>query len=108
MWPRLKVQGAAVWSTWGLGFRHRREVELADERVRKGILDGPRLGRRILINALDDVSGGDVAIRYRISAISRRCASMISSAILRTRGSRICARSEVMIAIEWCGIIARM
>jgi hypothetical protein len=33
---------------------------------------------------------------------------MISSAILRTRGSRIWARSEVMTAIEWCGIIARM
>lgn len=47
-------------------------------------------------------------MRYLISAISRRCASMISSASLRTRGSTIRARSLVMIAMEWCGIIALM
>ncbi len=49
-------------------------------------------------------SGGGLASSSAISAfiseISRICASMISSASSRTRGSRIWARSLVMIAIE--------
>lgn len=36
-----------------------------------------------------------------ISAISRFCAAMISSASFRTRGSRICARELVRMAMEW-------
>ena len=36
------------------------------------------------------------------------CASMMPSASLRTRGSAIVARLLVMIAIEWCGIMAFM
>jgi len=43
-----------------------------------------------------------------ISAISRTCASMMPSASLRTRGSVMFARLLVMMAMEWCGIIARM
>jgi hypothetical protein len=36
-----------------------------------------------------------------ISAISLRCAEMIPSASLRTRGSVMCARSLVRMAMEW-------
>ena len=38
--------------------------------------------------------------------ISCTLREIMGSAIRRTRGSRMCARSLVMIAIEWCGIIA--
>lgn len=58
-----------------------------------------------------DEAGGlasNSVINCFISAISRTWASMMLSASCRTRGSRICALSLVMMAMEWCGIIAFM
>ena len=43
-----------------------------------------------------------------ISAISSRWVAMMPSASSRTRGSSMPARSEVRMAMEWCGIMARM
>lgn len=48
------------------------------------------------------------SISESISRISRRCASLIATASSHTRTSWIPARSDRVIAIEWCGIIALM